>query len=141
LIKVLVHKLGLLPPSARKASRIAAICKKAVGRKGRGELNVVVMDRAGMKKINRLYLSHSHDTDVIAFRYPDEPGADAPFGDVYISAYQARRQAAEMGHSVLHEVLTLAAHGSLHLLGYDDRTAKGKAEMFRLQDKIVGPAR
>lgn len=136
-VKVLVHKLSLLPPSARKPAAIASICRRAIGAKGRGELNVVIIGRTEMKALNKRYLGHGHDTDVIAFRYPSAKGADAPFGDVYISAFMARKQAADMGHSVLREVLTLAAHGSLHLLGYDDATPKKKARMFRLQERLL----
>ncbi len=135
-MKVLVHNLSLLPAAARKPKLIEKICLKAIGKKGRGELNVVFLDRRRMFAMNRRFLDHGHDTDVIAFRYPDEDGSDA-FGDVYISAYKARLQADEMGHPVLTEVLTLAAHGSLHLLGYDDATAKQKAAMFRLQDRLL----
>lgn len=90
--------------------------------------------------MNREYLGHDYDTDVISFRHervPGVPAAEAPFGDVYVSAWMARRQAAELGHSVLREALTLAAHGALHLVGHDDDTEARKARMFRLQDRIL----
>jgi probable rRNA maturation factor len=127
-----VHNLSLLPASARKPRSIAAIVKKTLGKK-KGDVNVVILDRADMKRMNKRYLAHSHDTDVIAFNY-DEPPA---LGDVYISAWAARKQAVDLGHPVLREVLTLAVHGSLHLLGYDDHRPKDRAKMFRRQDAIL----
>lgn len=148
--------LQLLPASARNPRLIAAVCDRAItrgsaaskGRRGaadRGELNIIFVDRRRMLSLNRRYLRHGHDTDVIAFPYasPRSPGPRVgeglPFGDIFISAAQARRQAREMGHPVLTEVLTLALHGTLHLLGYDDSTPCQRAVMFRLQDRLLGP--
>lgn len=127
-----IHNLSLLPASARKPRSIAAMVKRTLGAR-KGDVNVVILGRAAMKRMNKRYLAHSHDTDVIAFNYADPPA----FGDVYISAWAARKQAAELGHPVLREVLTLAVHGSLHLLGYDDRRPKDRAKMFRRQDAIL----
>ena len=49
----------------------------------------------------------------------------------------ARQQAAQQAHSVLAEVLFLAAHGTLHLLGYDDATSRQRAAMFRKQEHAL----
>jgi probable rRNA maturation factor len=105
-----------------------------------GELNVVFLDRRQMKALNRRSLGRRHDTDVIAFNYSEDPGpmpGGRPFGDIFISAFRARVQAEALGHPVLDEVLFLAAHGTLHLLGYDDLTAQRRAVMFRKQDRAV----
>lgn len=139
---VRVFHIGRLPPSARRPALIAAACRRALKAEAapeKGDLNVVIMDRDGMRTLNKAYLGHDHDTDVIAFPYSDKPQAGEPFGDVCISAYQARRQAVQQGHGVLKEVLTLAVHGTLHLLGYRDDTAARRSAMFRRQDLILGP--
>lgn len=138
---VRVFRAALLPASARKPAAIQKVCLAALRAekcRAQGELNVIFLDRAAMRKMNRRYLDHGHDTDVIAFRYDDqESDGDRPFGDVYISAYQARRQAKELGHPVLDEVLTLAVHGTLHLLGYDDATPAQRRKMFGRQEQIL----
>lgn len=92
-----------------------------------------------MLALNRKYLSHDHDTDVIAFNYDLAPGQgpDQAFGDIFISATLARRQAREFGHGVLEETITLVIHGALHLIGYDDSTAGKKALMFRRQEDLL----
>jgi probable rRNA maturation factor len=140
-MKVQVHGLSLLPATARKAAAIQRACRAALTlekAKETGELNVIFMDRRPMRALNRRFLEHDYDTDVIAFRYSDElPSENPPFGDVYISAFMARRQAAELGHTVLDEVLTLAVHGTLHLLGWDDATPRQKKRMFARQDEIL----
>lgn len=146
LLNIRISGLSLLPPSARRADTIIRICLRALacrpaikGLKPRGEVNIVFLDRKKMLDLNKKYLDHSHDTDVIAFNYEPGPaaGPDEPFGDVYISAHMARRQAKELGHDVLKETLTLAAHGCLHLIGYEDSTPSKKAVLFRLQEAAV----
>jgi probable rRNA maturation factor len=105
-----------------------------------GEVSVVFLSRARMRAMNRQYLGHDYDTDVISFsheRVDGVPAAESPLGDVYVSAWMAARQARELGHSVLREAVTLAAHGTLHLIGHDDATARGRARMFRAQDEIA----
>ena len=138
---VRIFRVSLLPGSARRPALIRRACLKALRSEKAdkpGELNVVFLDRTAMRRMNRAFLRHDYDTDVIAFRHDaaarDE---DVPFGDVYISAHQARRQATQLGHSVLEEAITLAVHGTLHLLGYDDRTPRQRALMFKRQDDIL----
>ena len=56
---------------------------------------------------------------------PDLP----PLGDIAISVETARRQAPLNGHDLLTELLMLALHGTLHLMGYDDSTDAERAAM------------
>ena len=56
---------------------------------------------------------------------PDLP----PLGDIAISVETARRQAPLNGHDLLTELLMLALHGTLHLMGYDDSTNAARAAM------------
>jgi len=132
-----------LPASARRPRAMLRVCRRVLKSErasGRGELNIVFLDRRRMRALNRRFLGRDRDTDVIAFAYAEEPGpvrGERPFGDVFVSAHLARAQARAAGHSVLTEVLFLVAHGTLHLLGYDDKTARGRALMFRLQDQAL----
>jgi probable rRNA maturation factor len=138
-----VFGTSLLPASARKPRAITQVCRRVLKNEAArlgGELNVVFLDRRRMRVLNKRFLGHDRDTDVIAFDYPEDPGpvqGGKPFGDIFISAFQARRQAAEHSHPILAEVLFLAAHGTLHLLGYDDATSRQRAEMFRKQEHAL----
>ena len=140
---VRIEGLSALPRSARKPELIAAAVRLAFAQeksKKRGEIAVVFVTRTKMLAINRQYLGHDDDTDVITFEHEvprGVPAAEAPLGDIFISAWMAARSAAELGHTPLHEALTLAAHGALHLLGHDDHAPRAKARMFRRQDRIV----
>ncbi|MBI4060813.1 MAG: rRNA maturation RNase YbeY [Elusimicrobia bacterium] len=148
-LNVVVAGMASLPPAARrgllykKAVALAfASSRKAAGI--RGEVNLVFIGRAAMLRMNRHYLGHDGDTDVIAFPY-DAPralaGPERPVGDIFISAWMTRRQAKALGHSVAVEAATLAVHGALHLLGHDDHRPAAKARMFRAQDRIVASLR
>jgi probable rRNA maturation factor len=134
-----VFGTSLLPASARKPRDIIQVCRRVLKNenvKFSGELSVVFLDRGRMRVLNKRFLGHERDTDVLAFDYAEDPGpvkGEKPFGDIFISAFQARRQAAQQAHPVLTEVLFLAAHGTLHLLGYDDSTSRRRAVMFRKQ--------
>lgn len=58
-------------------------------------------------------------------------------GDIAISWPTVQRQASTAGHDVAYEFLFLLCHGVLHLVGYDDQTEAGYAEMVRLQTEIL----
>jgi probable rRNA maturation factor len=58
---------------------------------------------------------------------------------VYVGIEQAVRQAAEFGATPAEEVLRLAVHGTLHVLGYDHPKEAGRAEseMFARQEALL----
>lgn len=146
-LQIIVAGMASLPPSARSAAlyRKAVRLAFAAGRKRlSGEVNVVFLGRAEMLRMNRHYLGHDYDTDVIAFPHdapPELAGGERPIGDIFISSWMARRQAKALGHSAGLEAATLAAHGALHLIGHDDRSKAAKARMFKVQDRIVAALR
>jgi rRNA maturation RNase YbeY len=135
--------LSLLPPSARKPRLLEKACRDALGPKLRegAEVNVVFLSNRSLRRLNKRFLGHDRNTDVIAFGYEPLPGvprsAQDSLGDIYVSAEQARTQARALGHTVLRETLTLVIHGALHLAGHDDSNATLKARMFRQQDRIL----
>ncbi|MFM7436365.1 MAG: rRNA maturation RNase YbeY [Vulcanococcus sp.] len=93
-------------------------------------------------------------TDVLAFAAQDEGLEQAPampmpdwnddgeadpleLGDIVISLETAARQAAEHGHSLQREVLFLASHGLLHLLGWDHPDDASLAAMLARQEELL----
>ena len=51
---------------------------------------------------------------------------------------EAARAAGQDGHTDADEVDLLTVHGILHLLGYDHASPEEHAEMFGLQDRLLG---
>lgn len=100
-----------------------------------------------MRELNRRYRRKDRTTDVLSFgervpyrergvpaarRLTPDPDGVIRLGDVVISAAQAGRQARRRGSALGAEIAFLAAHGVLHLLGFDDETVPGYREMVRL---------
>lgn len=119
--------------------RVAELVRAVLLAEGvaQAELSVALLGDAEIAELNQRYLGHPGPTDVIAFGL-HEPG-DAPLGDVYVGVEQARRQAAEWGATPAEEVLRLAVHGTLHVLGWDHPTDAGRSEspMYRRQEELL----
>lgn len=58
-------------------------------------------------------------------------------GDIVISLETAARQAPEHGHSLERELLFLASHGLLHLLGWDHPDDTSLAAMLERQESLL----
>jgi probable rRNA maturation factor len=85
---------------------------------GAAELSLAFVSDAEIASLNQRYLAHEGPTDVISFAL-HLPGG-APLGDVYVGVEQAARQAPGEGEEALREeLLRLAVHGTLHILGYE----------------------
>ena len=102
-----------------------------------GEVSVAFLTDPEITEMNREYLAHDRPTDVISFAL-HEPG-EPPLGDVYVGLEQALRQAAELGVDPEEEILRLAVHGTLHVLGHDHPEGAGRAEsaMFQRQEELL----
>lgn len=108
------------------------------------ELNILFVDPEPMAELHMRWLELPGPTDVMSFPMDElRPGtADHPtppgmLGDICICPQVAARQAAESGHSAAEEMLLLATHGMLHLLGYDHATDAEREVMFALQRKLL----
>lgn len=99
-------------------------------------ISVAIVDNARMHELNRQYLNHDYETDVLSFlleesRVPSvDPPADAPRGagkaidgEIIVSAEFAIDMAADYSWDATDELTLYIVHGLLHLCGYDDVTA------------------
>jgi probable rRNA maturation factor len=102
-----------------------------------GNISVTLLDDRPMSRLNREYLDHEGPTDVLSFPLfaPGEPVV----GDVYLGLEQAERQAAALGVPFREEIVRLAVHGVLHVLGMDHAPGVRRASsaLWRLQERIV----
>lgn len=97
------------------------------------EVSLALVDDEAMRELNRQYRGIDAPTDVLSFSQDEGPGpvpgGTRLLGDVVVSVDTAARQAKAAGHSLDTEACHLVIHGVLHLLGYDDVTPEGYAEM------------
>ena len=103
------------------------------------EINLVFVDIEEMTELHIKWMDEGGPTDVLSFPMDmPEPGNEAvTLGDIVIAPVVAAQQAATAGHSIDHEIFILAAHGLLHILGYDHATPAEEKAMFTLQESLV----
>lgn len=103
------------------------------------ELSIVIENEEHIQALNKKYRGMDEPTDVLSFSYggvdPDS-GQDI-LGDIIIAYPLAEQQAEKGAHPVMDELILLVVHATLHLLGYDHNTEKGKEEMWQVQNEIL----
>lgn len=96
--------------------------------------------------LNNDWRQQQGPTDVLAFAAQEAGLDDLPplaipgpleLGDIVISVETAARQAAQHGHNLEEELLFLASHGLLHLLGWDHPDEAKLAAMLARQEELV----
>lgn len=128
---------GVTPPV--DADRVEAAVRHVLRAEGvdAAEISVALVGDGEIAALNERYLDHEGPTDVISFHLHDR--GEPPLGDVYVGVEQAARQAAGFGVTVAEEVLRLAVHGTLHVLGYDHPEGEDRAgsPMFARQEALL----
>ncbi len=97
------------------------------------EINIIYVNDSAIKKINKNFLNHNNITDVISFKL-DENVID---GEIYIGTGRAKAQSQQFRVSLTKELMRLAVHGTLHLIGYEDDNENKRFEMFNLENKYI----
>jgi len=109
------------------------------------EVDITIVTDDEIHALNRDYRNVDRATDVLSFAL-DEDGGEPELvggpevhllGDIIISAETAARQAEEFGHGLEREIVYLAVHGLLHLLGYDHMQEEDKAIMRAKEEEAL----
>ncbi len=101
--------LQYIPKIKKEVSKI--ISNKNIA----GEIGITLGDSRLLRKINKTYRNKDKITDVLSFNLGDDKTI---MGDVYISIGRAKEQARLYNVTLLDELIRLAVHGTLHVLGY-----------------------
>ncbi len=111
------------------------------------ELTLCLSDDAEITHFNAQYRQKNQPTDVLAFAsletpFPDRKGlnfSEEPLylGDILISVETAQKQAEAHEHSFNQELAWLAAHGLLHLLGWDHPDEESLEKMLAVQERLL----
>ena len=108
---------------------------KSLGRQNRA-LSVAFISSRTMRALNRRYLERNYVTDVLSFAYKGARMEDMPFlGEILIAPEAAVDHATRTHGCPERELRKLLVHGTLHLLGYDHETDRGR--MKRLQARLL----
>ena len=96
------------------------------------EYNFVEADT--LLNLNKEYLNHDTDTDIITFDYTQNKSIKA---EVYISYEALKNNAKIHGQTIESELLRLLSHALLHCIGYNDKTIDEKDIMRDKEDDCI----
>jgi probable rRNA maturation factor len=109
------------------------------------EITIIFTDNDYIRKLNLKTRGIDAATDVLSFPMYDNQGLDDKFvrgdrynlGDMFINLEWANNLQLNCGKNFNDEVLLLAVHSMLHLLGYDHENFLTRKVMFGVQKKIL----
>ena len=108
------------------------------------QISVALVDDSRIAELNETHLHHCGPTDVLAFDLRDHAEEETagvvrgPLeGEIVVSVDTASREAQARGHGFDAELALYVVHGTLHLLGYDDRVEADAVHMHTVEDEIL----
>ena len=114
-------------------------------------VSALLTDDEGIRAINREFRGIDAPTDVLSFPMneltpgafnagecePDPETGCVLLGDMVFSLERCERQGGEFGHGFAHELMYLAVHSTLHLLGYDHVDEGEMKRQMRAREKVI----
>lgn len=143
-MSVEVNNESALPADEEELSRLGRFVLDSLYVHPEAELSIILVDTDAMERLHIEWMDEPGPTDVLSFPMDElRPGTAAKpspagvLGDIVICPQVAGEQAKKAGHPTAEEMLLLATHGILHLLGYDHAEPEEKEEMFSLQRQLL----
>jgi len=107
-----------------------------------GSLSFEIIDDLKISDLNKIWLNKLGPTDVLSFPILSKEDSvndltSIEFGDIFISLEMAIKQAIKYNNSVEQEVIWLASHGFLHLLGWDHQDQTQLENMIKIQEYLI----
>ena len=139
--------LALIEAAASETARLAlgaAACEIEVSLVGDPEMTRLNFDHMGERAPTDVLSFPLHDWEIEEgrSRLSEDDGVSPPgallLGDVVVDVDQAVRQAADGEWTVLEEMVLLAIHGTLHLLGHDHAEIDEEEAMRSVEHQVLG---
>lgn len=134
-----------LPPEQLQQLREAIQATLLAEQVTDAEISVAVVSGGRMRELNRQYLQHDYDTDVLSFCLEQADEFGFLLGQLIVSLDYARQQCQQLTHaagrevSLLQELALYLVHGTLHLVGYDDQEPADQAVMRQRELACLEP--
>jgi probable rRNA maturation factor len=96
------------------------------------ELSFILCSDDYLLAMNQQYLNHDTYTDVITFDNSEE--LKTVLGDIFISLDRVKENALTLNVTLATELCRVMIHGTLHLLGYKDKSKAAKTLMTSKED-------
>jgi probable rRNA maturation factor len=143
-MSVEVNNESALPADEEELSRLGRFVMDSLYVHPEAELSIILVDTEAMERLHIEWMDEPGPTDVLSFPMDElrpgtaaRPSPPGVLGDIVICPQVAAEQAQKAGHPASEEMLLLATHGILHLLGYDHAEPEEKEEMFSLQRQLL----
>jgi probable rRNA maturation factor len=116
-------------------ARVTGIAERVFAGEGKAwaHLSVVLADHETVLSLNKEWLDHDWNTDVISFLLEEAPIE----GEVYVDVETAAERHGEFDAPLTEEILRYVVHGILHLCGHDDASEEERAAMRVLEDRYL----
>jgi probable rRNA maturation factor len=125
----------------KQVEKIAELASK-MEKKIKGSIEINVVNKKIIKKLNKEFRGKNKETDVLSFSLLETNswGNDL-IGQIFICFPKIQIQANDFGVTEKEEFARMLIHGLLHVVGYDHMLKKEAAKMFGLQEKILEKAK
>ena len=106
-----------------------------------GVLNFIFCSDPYLREINKKYLHKTYFTDVIAFQNnpPDfiKKRTNLVYGDIFISVDRVKENTKTYKTIFAEELKRVMIHGTLHLIGFKDKSKKDKDIMREKENNYI----
>ena len=109
--------------------QVASLEKKKLG-----DISLIFTSDEHLLTVNQQYLDHDYYTDIITFPLNDADSKTVD-SELYISIDRIADNAKKHKVEFKHELFRVIFHGVLHLIGYNDKTAKQEKAMRAKEDE------
>jgi len=104
-------------------------------------LGLQIISNQEIAFMNRKWMQKKGPTDVLSFPIISDESLNyldhIELGDIFISLEMAIEQSQDYKHSIYREMLWLASHGFLHLLGWEHNNDLDLANMLNFQEYLI----
>ena len=104
-------------------------------------LGLQIISNQEIASMNQKWMQKNGPTDVLSFPIFSNESLNNLYhielGDIFISLEMALEQADEYKHSIYREMLWLASHGFLHLLGWEHNNDLELDNMLNFQEYLI----
>lgn len=118
----------------RSVHALVSYLSKEIGFKI-GALQINFLSNEEILELNKKYLSHNYNTDIITFEY--SRNFQKIDGEIFISVDEALNNSKRYKETFENELKRLIIHGILHLTGYDDKNENDKKIMKRMENQLL----
>ncbi|MCX5697535.1 MAG: rRNA maturation RNase YbeY [Candidatus Omnitrophica bacterium] len=128
-----------IPINPKRIKRIILDTLSSEGVKKPASISVCFVNDKKIKELNLRFLKRSGPTDVISFDL--SAGTKEIVAEIAVSTDTAIRQSKIYHTTYTYETLLYVIHGLLHILGYDDRSARQRKLMQEKTESILDSSR